>query len=90
MSLFSIVHFLLFGRPVKSAFIRESIHISLGFGGGRPLTKCQKAKSSQINQTTIKKNQASILKNQASILKNQGALNAIIANQKQILARLNQ
>src|ERR1700677_4647152 len=43
----------------------------------------------RANQTTIQKNQATILKNQTSILKNQGALNRIIENQKQILARLN-
>lgn len=43
----------------------------------------------RANQTTIKKNQATILKNQAAILKNQGALDRIIENQKEILARLN-
>jgi hypothetical protein len=41
------------------------------------------------NQTAIKKNQTSILKNQADILKNQGALETIVENQKEILARLN-
>jgi hypothetical protein len=40
------------------------------------------------NQNTIKRNQSSILKNQASILKNQTALDTIVANQKEILARL--
>jgi hypothetical protein len=43
----------------------------------------------RANQTTIKKNQATILKNQSAILKNQGALQTIIENQKEILARLN-
>jgi hypothetical protein len=42
----------------------------------------------RANQTTIKKNQAAILKNQSAILKNQGALQTIIKNQKEILARL--
>jgi hypothetical protein len=42
----------------------------------------------RVNQTTIKKNQAAILKNQSSILKNQNALQTIIKNQKDILARL--
>ena len=42
----------------------------------------------RANQTTIKKNQASILKNQSAFLKNQGALNTIIGNQKEILARV--
>jgi hypothetical protein len=43
----------------------------------------------RANQTAIKKNQATILKNQSAILKNQGALETIIENQKEILARLN-
>jgi hypothetical protein len=42
----------------------------------------------RANQKTIQGNQGRILKNQAGILKNQSALNTIVKNQKQILARL--